>query len=1659
MRRKIYIRGLIVAFGLLITQLLFSQKFANNWLVGNFGLEFQNDSVSIRKDYAPHENRGAGIISDQNGDLLFYTDGFSVWNKNHERMPNGDSITVNHTSHSIQLSLVVPKPNSNSLYYVFTVDPWNGQESSGLYYSIVDISLNNGLGDVIQKGTKILDNVTNRFTAVYHSNLNDIWIIINMQNTNNYYSYLISGLGISSPIISSVGHQITLGFDGQLKASPDGQKVACSHNYPTSEGFDLFDFDNITGELSNPMSFKLPALSRGCDGIEFSPDACKLFVYQIGSSGESGLYQFIISSQNYDEINNSRIHLISENFNSFKEMQLAPNGKIYITKGGGGGGTEHLGVIEDPNNYDKACNVNENGLYLEGESSFVVKLPIFIQNYFYKTSFTYDNTCQSSSIKFNITNLHRLDSARWTFGEGSSSRLLNPVFQYTHAGNYNVTLFAYYPGKTDTIVKQIIINAFSPFDLGNDTTVCYGHELSVAEKFKSYHWNTGDTTKAIKINNNGKYKLTVENSFGCFSSDSIFMGVVALPVISLPDTMEMGELDSIYLNGGVFSSYSWNTGEISPSIYVRNEGWYSVSVKNNSGCIAAKSVLVVRNKSIENEENTDWIVLNPKPTLLPGNDVYFINDQTGFIVTNKELFRTKNAASTWEKVMNITSGKRIAFKNMIGYIIGDNGTIYKSTHLGDGWNKLNVNFTDNLNAISLIHQDTVLITSDNKIFISDDGGMSWKINSINGVDIEDSYFTSSRTGHIACKYGSILKTIDSGDNWYVTESTNISPSDFFRITFVNEKIGYATQQHSEIYKTIDAGETWKEIASPDASYGIHFINENVGYIAGEDGAIHKTADGGKTWVWKGFNWRIDGNDIYSIFFIDEDNGFATGLRGRIIKTINSGTSWSEYALTYNDIKQLQFTSIHIGYALVGNELFKTTNKGDKWTGLGPIRFNTKMNAMDFVNDSLGYIIGGGESGTSGSEESVFKTTDGGVTWNFTSKIPSFYENLYAIDFVDNNIGFVSGGYNQKGVFKTSDAGQNWERVEIFSFGQIQFLNGQVGYATNTPSDYSKIYKTIDGGKTWTIKFEIDEDIESFHFIDENIGYLIGDNALLYKTTNGGITWKKLVIPYEYYIDIKFCSNNIGYNLDEEGKLYQTMDGGLNWEHIYNMSGINSIELRDKDIYISGTYGKILKNTIRYDSVHIYLVPVKNALSTKATLKGIVSSNGGEILDIQFQYGLNPLFENSINANPGIMHSNTADSVFVNITNLMANTQYYYRIKISYNGGDQTSNYSTFKTPPEYEMTMNYVNNTSSNDAEVTGKVTSNDAEISNIKFQYSIDTMFTCNIDAIPNSVSGETSKVINGKLLLLEPNTKYYTRIKAIYNGKEIYSHVVNFTTKPEYLISIYSPFINGTDVTLKAFVIPYKDTIDNIVFEYGKTREYLNFVTATPNQILLNSFTIIQANLAGLEPNSVYYYRIKAKQGSNTIYSQENILNLGGGVIIVPVEIQQKSDSSVILQGLVNSNGIFIYNIQFEYGTSEDLGDSIQSYPSYLYDRLTYTIKTSLNSLLPLTKYYFRIKATDGTNIYYSEKFSFTLGKITGIEIFEDINNVEVYPNPTSNYLIIKSPSPIKRVELIDFDGKIREQKINENLLDISDYPGGLYFIRIYTDNEVIIRKIIKY
>ncbi|MEO6174339.1 MAG: YCF48-related protein [Flavobacterium circumlabens] len=1058
----------------------------------------------------------------------------------------------------------------------------------------------------------------------------------------------------------------------------------------------------------------------------------------------------------------------------------------------------------------------------------------------------------------------------------------------------------------------------------------------------------------------------------------------------------------------------------------------------------------------------NWKLLNPTPSYKTGKEIKFISESTGFILNDNEILETVDSGISWKKKQNINSGNDLKFYNNLGYIVGKDGYILKSLDSGTSWTQVNTGFVANFNTVTIVNETTIIISSSNSIIKSLDGGSTWISLNIPSVTVNKTFFTTSLIGHAACNNGTMLKTIDGGVNWYSTMTSNSTPSNFFTVYFINQNVGFATREHHDLYKTTDGGETWTEIPTiSDAIYTFSFLNENVGYAAGDHGVIFKTTDGGLTWDWAGFQiGRIYNTSIYGIHFVDDNIGFATGARGRIIKTTDGGKTWTENSPTYNDINNLQFLTNETGFAQSGNSFFKTTDSGKSWNSVGSIDYDrySYIATFKFLNENLGYAVSGGTYGGY-----VFKTLDGGVTWNaLNDGFRIIDEGANSLSLFDENTVVISGGYNQPKVLKTTDGGKNWVQLSSSSFIKIQFLDENIGYAHNYYD--KKIYKTIDGGTNWTVVFTAEEDIKSIDFLDKDNGYIAGSNGLILKTKNGGIDWKKLTIPYEYYTYIKFYSKNVGYLFDEDGKLYKTENGGNSWKNIYTLpSGFtsNSITIVGKDIYLSGEYGKILKSEVDFEPFNLQLNPAENILSRTAVLSGSVSVNKDYFDNARLEY-FNSAVIHKQDISTNTINPGTSIDFSFPVSDLDPDSTYYYRIVATRDNVSYYSDLKIFNTKEDYLITINTINNVSSNKAEIIGSITSYKYDITDVEYQYSPEQNFS-KYDILNNSVivKGNTTENIAGTLSDLKPKTIYYVRLKAKYEGKEIYSQISSFVTLSEYEINLYYPSVVNNDVTLSAYVITNSKDISNIVFEYG-VLNYENTIAANIDLVSAGSSGYVSALLANLDPDKIYSYRLKALTGGNIIYSREGVFNTSKKILLKAGNVIE-NNSSIKLTGYVNSIGGYVTNIEFEYGTTESLGSTLKTNPNYAYGNSTYTFSADLDNPLKGEKYYYRIKGIDANNnnILYSDIMSFTTQSL-GVVTPTLNNNVFLYPNPTNGVINIDLPNNKNVISIIvvdelgkmfNYDNNVKSGNLQK--IDLSGKSTGIYYIKIRTDDNLVINK----
>ncbi|MBK7389075.1 MAG: T9SS type A sorting domain-containing protein [Bacteroidetes bacterium] len=377
-----------ILFLVLNINFLHAQNQTNNWYFGfNAGITFNTNPPTALSGGQVYTYEGCSSISDSAGNLLFYSAGDTVWCSNHTIMPNGTGLWGNKSA--TQSCLILPKPSSSTLYYLITT-PALEVQSHPLAYSIIDKSLNGGLGAVTIKNVSLLDSSTEKVAATYHQNGTDIWIIAHEFPNNNFYAYLLTAAGISpAPVISSVGISISINTyrQGYLKASPCGTQLAMANFGLTS--LELFDFDNSTGVVSNALL--LGQWASGMMGVEFSPDNSKLYgsfnappivlQYDLGAGSPAA----IIASM--DTIGIATSSYIGA-------LQTGLDGRIYLSKYNSG----YLNCITNPNQLGNLCGYIENYVSLSGTGAY--GLPNCLSSFFCNITSDVNSIVYENAISF-----------------------------------------------------------------------------------------------------------------------------------------------------------------------------------------------------------------------------------------------------------------------------------------------------------------------------------------------------------------------------------------------------------------------------------------------------------------------------------------------------------------------------------------------------------------------------------------------------------------------------------------------------------------------------------------------------------------------------------------------------------------------------------------------------------------------------------------------------------------------------------------------------------------------------------------------------------------------------------------------------------------------------------------------------------------------------------------------------------------------------------------------------------------------------------------------------------------------------------------------------------------------------------------------------------
>lgn len=448
------------------------QNQAAKWYYANgAGLDFMTNPPSpITGSMAAYFS--CASIADAAGNLLFYTNGSSIWNQQHQVMSGGTGLNGN----SRQSVLIVPQPGSSTIYYVFTCNSVTG----GLFYTTVDMSLGAGLGAVTSLTVPLISNNTlvGKVAGTAHCSGNAFWVVAETGSApaRSFYAFLVTASGVNVTPTVSPGYSVSLGSSaGQMHFSSRGNKLGMvsgiQANYsplaPVSGNlFHVWDFDAATGVVSNSLALGIsywnnPVLvGAAASGCEFSPNGSKFYgsvarYSNINNLDQSAILQWDLCAGSSTAIAASEYTANNASYNGIApydqgDLQLAPNGKIYVMREN----MTAIDVIGNPDNAGAGCNyqlgAQSTGTLLTGFCLPNV-LSSYLQPTFGISPFTQTVSCLSAS--FSAPPVPILACAAvgptvgllWNFGEPASgaantSTNSNPVHNYAVPGTYTVQL-------------------------------------------------------------------------------------------------------------------------------------------------------------------------------------------------------------------------------------------------------------------------------------------------------------------------------------------------------------------------------------------------------------------------------------------------------------------------------------------------------------------------------------------------------------------------------------------------------------------------------------------------------------------------------------------------------------------------------------------------------------------------------------------------------------------------------------------------------------------------------------------------------------------------------------------------------------------------------------------------------------------------------------------------------------------------------------------------------------------------------------------------------------------------------------------------------------------------------------------------------------------
>jgi hypothetical protein len=534
----------------------------------------------------------ASIADRRTGELLFYSNGAQLWNRFHQVMPGGDSLAGGISS--LQSVIIVPDPATEARYYVFTTDHQENGYRNGLRYSIVDMRLDGGRGDVLEKNTIVVPPVGERLCAVRSCSEDRYWVVTFAGTTHSFYAVSVTSAGVSAPVVSPM--ELPEFGIGELRASHRGDmlvtSVALSDGFGTECGIRFLRFDQSSGRISHILTTGPSSIGFLC----FSPDERFLYL----STG-SQIVQYDVSVMDSASIELSADTVFETSAYVLQGIQAGPDGRIYVSVRN----EPFVAVIEVPNVRGSACSFRLDGVRLSaGVGRFQLPNVVSALNTLSVDAGDDRAICAGDSVALRGSGgMHY----RWTPSAFlSCSDCPDPVAFPISTTTYRLTVTnAFGCVATDTVVVNV--GPAVQADAGRDTILCRGSSTRLrASGGISYSWSpptglscTDCAEPVARPDETTLYHVMVVGDGGCSSEDSVLVTVANAIVADAGRDTSTCEGVPVPLLGSDAARWRWSpsrglscTDCQSPMAAPDSTTRYRVEVWNEAGCRAFDEVVV-----------------------------------------------------------------------------------------------------------------------------------------------------------------------------------------------------------------------------------------------------------------------------------------------------------------------------------------------------------------------------------------------------------------------------------------------------------------------------------------------------------------------------------------------------------------------------------------------------------------------------------------------------------------------------------------------------------------------------------------------------------------------------------------------------------------------------------------------------------------------------------------------------------------------------------------------------------------------------------------------------------------------------------------------------------------------------------------------------------